>query len=94
MLLLKECLRCELDAYDWDDDESEMAAAAAAGLKVSQHSYGLVTGWAYGDWSGNSGWHWFGRTDVNATEDYSWAFTAAKQKVGTKFLPMHLIILL
>jgi hypothetical protein len=32
-----------LRAYDWNSDLSEMATAAAAGLKVSNHSYGYIT---------------------------------------------------
>ncbi len=63
-----------LHAYDWNDDEAEMAGAAAEGLKVSQHSYGYITGWAHGSWSGNTGWHWFGNISVSETEDYFWGF--------------------
>ena len=63
-----------LDAYYWDNDQSEMAAAAASGLQVSQHSYGLITGWAEGNWSGSFGWHWFGNVSVSDTEDYRWGF--------------------
>jgi len=63
-----------LDAYDWHDDESEMAAAAAEGLKTSQHSYGYIAGWAYGSYSNNLAWHWFGDITVSETEDYNWGF--------------------
>jgi hypothetical protein len=58
-----------LDAYDWNSDNTEMAAAAADGLLISNHSYGLITGWAFGSWSGNSGWHWWGDVDFSTTED-------------------------
>lgn len=34
----------ELHSYDWDDDLAEMTAAAANGLLVSNHSYGLNLG--------------------------------------------------
>ena len=34
-----------LDCYDWNSDTSEMNAAAQLGLRVSNHSYGLITGW-------------------------------------------------
>ncbi|MBK9290072.1 MAG: S8 family serine peptidase [Bacteroidetes bacterium] len=64
----------QLKAYDWNSDETEMATAAAGGLRVSQHSYGYVTGWAQGTFSGNSGWHWFGDAVVSASEDYYWGF--------------------
>ena len=31
----------DLDAYDWTNDESEMATAGAASMEVSNHSYGF-----------------------------------------------------
>jgi hypothetical protein len=34
-----------LAAYEWNSDNSEMASAAAAGMNVSNHSYGYATGW-------------------------------------------------
>ena len=37
----------QLNAYDWESDTAEMAAAAAAGLLVSNHSYGIAAGWIY-----------------------------------------------
>lgn len=51
-----------LAAYDWNNDEAEMAQAAANGLLVSNHSYGLVSGWAFGDFGGfgSNAWYWFG----------------------------------
>jgi hypothetical protein len=39
-----------LDAYYWDDDNAEMAAAAAGGILVSNHSYGFATGWSRPAW--------------------------------------------
>jgi hypothetical protein len=63
-----------LDAYDWNDDHAEMAGAAADGLNVSQHSYGYITGWHYGSWSGNTAWHWYGNESINATEDSNFGF--------------------
>ncbi|MBG0781452.1 MAG: S8 family peptidase [Bacteroidales bacterium] len=59
-----------LSAYDWDDDASEMATEAAGGLKVSQHSYGLITGW----YKNGVDWYWYGNTSINETEDYNWGF--------------------
>ena len=55
-----------IDSYEWTNDASEMAGRAAttpgeAGkIYLSNHSYGLVTGWADGSWSGTYGPHWFG----------------------------------
>lgn len=55
-----------LEAYDWDFDESEMAVAAANGLLISNHSYGLALGWHDGDWMGDS--------TISQTEDYRFGF--------------------
>ena len=59
-----------LHAYDWNSDASEMAAAAAGGLKVSQHSYGRITGWH--PFGGN--WYWYGNVNISTTEDYYFGF--------------------
>ncbi|MDY0078929.1 MAG: S8 family serine peptidase, partial [Bacteroidales bacterium] len=59
-----------LSAYDWDDDESEMASEAAGGMKVSQHSYGRITGWH----KDGDDWYWYGNTSISETEDYNWGF--------------------
>lgn len=56
-----------LAAYDWTNDETEMMAAGANGMLVSNHSYGLITGFAWGNWSGTTGWHWTSNPDE--TED-------------------------
>lgn len=61
-----------LDAYDWGNDDSEMANAAANGLLVSNHSYGSVTGWEWN--SDEEEWYWYGDTDISETEDYRYGF--------------------
>ncbi|MBD3336483.1 MAG: S8 family serine peptidase [Candidatus Eisenbacteria bacterium] len=61
-----------LSAYDWLFDGAEMAAAAAGGMNVSNHSYGLITGWYY-DY-GESAWYWWGDNRVSDTEDYGFGF--------------------
>ncbi|HEY4334842.1 MAG TPA: S8 family serine peptidase [Puia sp.] len=38
-----------LNAYDFDNDESEMSKAAANGLLVSNHSYADIAGWYFDD---------------------------------------------
>ena len=59
----------ELDAHDWNDDVAEMAAAAAAGLLVSNHSYGIAAGWLYiGDPEPET-WWWIGGADPADVED-------------------------
>ncbi len=61
----------DLDAYNSNNDASEMATAAANGLLVSNHSYGKLSGWDYGDYGKGSGWYWFGNPYVsNAKEDH------------------------
>ena len=59
-----------LHCHDWNNDVSEVSAAAAAGLRISNHSYGLVTGWVYGDFGQGENWYWFGDTTVSAVEDH------------------------
>lgn len=51
-----------LRSFDWTDDLTEMASEGAAGLLVSNHSYGLITGWAFGDYGnfGSDAWYWYG----------------------------------
>ncbi|MDA1087409.1 MAG: S8 family serine peptidase [Verrucomicrobia bacterium] len=56
----------QIDSYDWNSDDAEMAARGATGkgktndVILSNHSYGLITGWINGDFSGNNGPHWWG----------------------------------
>ena len=61
-----------LNAYDWNADSTEMKAAAAAGLLVSNHSYGFVTGWYYN--SGNASWYWYGDVNVSTVEDSDFGY--------------------
>jgi len=62
-----------LDAYDWDDDDAEMAAAAASGLCFSNHSYSYIHGWYY-NFFGDNRWAWFGDPAISPTEDYTFGF--------------------
>lgn len=39
-----------LFSYDWNNDSSEMRAGAATGIRLSNHSYGYLTGW---EWDGS-----------------------------------------
>jgi PKD repeat protein len=59
-----------LNAYEWNNDESEMAAAGANGALVSNHSYGYANGWS---WTGSS-WVWYGDASISTTEDYNFGF--------------------
>lgn len=58
-----------LSAYDWNSDNTEMAAAAAESLTVSNHSYGYGAGWEYSD-----AWYWFGWEPISMVEDYGFGF--------------------
>lgn len=61
-----------LKAYDWTNDETEMASAAAAGMLISNHSYGSISGWYYN--TGNSRWEWFGDASISTVEDYKFGY--------------------
>lgn len=62
--------QANLAAYDWTNDEVEMQTAGANGLLVSNHSYTLISGFQWGDWSGTTGWHWFGQPTDTEDRDY------------------------
>ncbi len=62
--------KADLKSWEWSNDESEMAAAAANGLEISNHSYGFNRGWYYN----NSGWHWAGDSGISPDEDYRFGF--------------------
>ncbi len=60
-----------LHAYDWSNDESEMATAASDDLLlVSNHSYGAVAGW----YTNGSDWYWYGEPTIGEDEDYKFGF--------------------
>ncbi len=66
-----------LDAYDWNDDHSEMAYAASSNdLRISNHSYGRSTGWNIisFDEGINYYWIWYGDISVDTYEDYKFGF--------------------
>lgn len=50
----------DLSCFDWFSDDNEMAAQAAAGMLISNHSYGTASGFRF---SGGS-WYWFGGNDL------------------------------
>lgn len=78
----------DLDAYDWTNDDAEMASAAANGLLISNHSYGRITGW-YG---GN---YWFGDTTLSANEDYKFGFYESQARAWdliARNAPYYLIV--
>lgn len=77
--------------YDWNSDLSEMSAAAANGLLISNHSYGTVAGWNYN--SDSARWEFNGR--FNEKEDYRFGlydFDAQIQDSIAYNAPNYLII--
>ena len=63
-----------LDAYDWNNDDSEMATAAANGMEVSNHSYGIGSGWGNYDHGTGKSMHWFGAIPVDPQIDFWFGF--------------------
>jgi len=53
-----------IDSFDWNYDAAKMANRAAYApqgfnrIYISNHSYGLLAGWAYASLYGNTGWFW------------------------------------
>jgi hypothetical protein len=64
-----------LTYYDQSQNLSELSAAAASGLLVSNHSYGIAAGWEFSPQAGDTiDWYWFGTTPVDTYEDYRFGF--------------------
>ncbi|MFQ5356497.1 MAG: S8 family serine peptidase, partial [Mariprofundaceae bacterium] len=83
--------QASLNAYDWNSDSAEMATAAAAGLLLSNHSYGSITGW---HWDG-SAWYWYGDTGISQTEDYGFGFYSSGAQAWDQIAvnaPYYLIV--
>ncbi len=83
-----------LRAYDWNNAESEMASAAANGLRVSNHSYGTITGW-YWNYFNDGRWAWFGEPAVSELEDYKFGYynsEAAQWDNIARNAPYYLIV--
>ncbi len=56
-----------LKAFDWNDFQAEIAAEAADGALISNHSYGWLRGWE----GGNT---WWGDPEISDQEDYLFGF--------------------
>jgi hypothetical protein len=79
-----------LQSYDFNNDETTMSAAAA-NLLLSNHSYGIVTGWDYNDSAGR--WEWNGLP--GDTVDYNFGFYDSKTANWDKIAytaPYYLIV--
>ncbi|MCW5937404.1 MAG: S8 family serine peptidase [Fimbriimonadaceae bacterium] len=62
-----------IDSRDWNNDLAELAAAAAAGLTLSSHSYTAVCGWS-NNYFGDGKWAWFGDPAISQTSDWKFGF--------------------
>ncbi|MCY7352407.1 MAG: S8 family serine peptidase [Cytophagaceae bacterium] len=88
----------QLKTWDFTDDLAEMTKAAPT-LLVSNHSYGIVSGWVFNpDRPGNDDsrkWEWWGDDGMNKIEDYKFGFydTKARDFDQLAFLqPQYLIV--
>jgi len=59
-----------LRAYDFNSDTAEMTAeqALANPIRISNHSYGFISGWIF-NFCGNGRWVWFGDPSISTVED-------------------------
>jgi subtilisin family serine protease len=83
-----------LKSYDWNSDISEMTAAAANWLQVSNHSYAYITGWYY-NFKSDGRWCWFGDTTASATVDYgfgAYESTSYEWDTAAWLAPRYLIV--
>ena len=64
-----------VDGYDWNNDRSEMALAAADGLLVSNHSYGVDLGWSREE---DGSWRWTAHPD--SLRDYRFGFYSSTSR--------------
>lgn len=79
-----------LASYDFDNDVSEMTAAAS-GLLLSNHSYGSVAGWSFNDTQNR--WEWYGLP--GDTEDYTFGYYDTRAQAWDKIAynaPYYLIV--
>jgi PKD repeat protein/subtilisin family serine protease len=77
----------KIDSYSSSNDASEMAAAGAQGLLISNHSYGFLRGWGNGTWRGNA--------DISNQEDYLFGFYDNQARVWDNIAvsaPHYLIV--
>ncbi|QQS34578.1 MAG: S8 family serine peptidase [Ignavibacteriales bacterium] len=74
-----------INSYTSNNDLGEISTAASNGLKVSNHSYGLIEGWRL-DYFGDGRWAWFGDPAVSQTEDYSFGYYSSTSSAWDNFL--------
>lgn len=85
----------QLDAYDWNSDSAEMAAAAADGRLVSNHSYGVAAGWLYIGDTAPDNWWWIGGSDPTDLEDANFGYYDTEAQLWDQIArdaPYYLIV--
>lgn len=79
-----------LKAFDFEDDDLEMRDNAA-GLLVSNHSYGTIAGWSYN--SSKTRWEFYGRP--GSIEDYKFGYYSDDSRIWDSLVfrnPNYLIV--
>lgn len=85
----------QLEAWDWNSDTAEMAAAAAGGLLISNHSYGIAAGWLYLGGLPPDGWWWIGGAADTDLEDPNFGYYDAESQLWDQIAfdaPYYLIV--
>lgn len=91
--------QAQLDCHDWDFDLNEMLTAyQSRGVRISNHSYGLITGWEQflifepgGPEEPRGGpipvavWVWFGDVSVNDFEDHYFGYYSDEARAWDVF---------
>ncbi|MBT8069770.1 MAG: S8 family serine peptidase [Gammaproteobacteria bacterium] len=85
----------QLEAWDWNYDSAEMAAEAAGGLLISNHSYGIAAGWLYVGGSAPDTWWWVGGTADTDLEDPNFGYYDTQSQLWDQIAydaPYYLIV--
>ncbi len=76
--------KAKIVAWDFNNDESEVLTLVRpdqATLLLSNHSYGLITGWRF-----NNGWQWFGNSSISTLEDHRFGFYSGRSRTWDEIM--------
>lgn len=76
--------KAKINAWDFNNDESEVLTVVKPDqttLLLSNHSYGLITGWRF-----NNGWQWFGNSSISTLEDYRFGFYSGRSRAWDEIM--------